>query len=408
MTAPRAREQRRPPSPPDTLPPRRGGGSSPYINAVCSAGRPADLGCLRGLVRSARALAAAACLSLVCGLALPASAQAQEVTLVSNIGEARSSWGAANPENYTGGSESRVAQQFTTGPSTGYSLQSVLLDLSASAGPGARVRVGIHRNNNLGNPGRQLVVLDTPAAPFGTNVRFPAATPLSLDADTSYWVVVSNTGHRNSQVFVSVTSSAQQTTTQEFEIADSRKAGKPGYLDGRCGHARQNEDPRHGPGGEEPDAQRAVAGLGGKPHPDFRLGHAELLGVGAQQRPRGDVDADEGRSQRDDRVSGRVRQDAPGRGHQHGRPPGGAGRGRDHFHGEGDGRGRHHDADLHRDRDAGRRVGHRPGLVHDHDGGRHSGGARLRRDRHARHARDREARRRQFRLRVHPGGHLSL
>ena len=228
MTAPRAREQRRPPSPPDTLPPRRGGGSSPYINAVCSAGRPADLGCLRGLVRSARALAAAACLSLVCGLALPASAQAQEVTLVSNIGEARSSWGAANPEDYTGGTESRVAQQFTTGPSTGYSLQSVLLDLSASAGPGARVRVGIHRNNNLGNPGRQLVVLDTPAAPFGTNVRFPAATPLSLDADTSYWVVVSNTGHRNSQVFVSVTSSTQQTTTQEFEIADSRKAGKPG------------------------------------------------------------------------------------------------------------------------------------------------------------------------------------
>ena len=81
MTAPRAREQADPPSPPDRRPPRRGGRSSPCIYAVFAAGRPAGLarvaGARRGLLRSARALAAAALLALFGGLALPATAQAQ-------------------------------------------------------------------------------------------------------------------------------------------------------------------------------------------------------------------------------------------------------------------------------------------------------------------------------------------
>ena len=87
MTAPRAREQADPPSPPDRRPPRRGG--SPSSKTVSAAARPAGLarlaGARRGLVRSARALAAAALLALCGGLALPATAQAE--VLVSNIGE---------------------------------------------------------------------------------------------------------------------------------------------------------------------------------------------------------------------------------------------------------------------------------------------------------------------------------
>ena len=79
MTAPRPREQADPPSPPDRRPPRRGGGSSPYTYAASAAGRPAGLarlhGARRGLVRSARALAAAALLALSGALALPAQAQ---------------------------------------------------------------------------------------------------------------------------------------------------------------------------------------------------------------------------------------------------------------------------------------------------------------------------------------------
>ena len=79
MTAPRAREQADPPSPPDRLPPRRGGGSSPYPYAASAAGRPAEFArprvARRGLVRAARALAAAALLALSGALALPAAAQ---------------------------------------------------------------------------------------------------------------------------------------------------------------------------------------------------------------------------------------------------------------------------------------------------------------------------------------------
>ena len=70
-----------PPSPPDRPPPRRGGGFSPYRYAATAAGRstgpaPAPVA-RRGLVRSARALAAAALLALSGALALPSTAEAQ-------------------------------------------------------------------------------------------------------------------------------------------------------------------------------------------------------------------------------------------------------------------------------------------------------------------------------------------
>ncbi len=80
MTAPRPWKPRRPQSPPDRLPPRRGGGSSPSHYTYASAAvrpagpaRPCDA--RRELVRSARALAAAACISILGVLALPAAAR---------------------------------------------------------------------------------------------------------------------------------------------------------------------------------------------------------------------------------------------------------------------------------------------------------------------------------------------
>ena len=79
MTAPRAREHAGPQSPPDRQPPRRGGGSSPSTYAASAAVRPAGIARLRdarrALFRSARALAAAALLTLSGALALPAQAQ---------------------------------------------------------------------------------------------------------------------------------------------------------------------------------------------------------------------------------------------------------------------------------------------------------------------------------------------
>ena len=75
MTAPR--EPHRPPSPPDRLPSPRGG--HPSSQTASAAARPAGFarlaGARRGLLSSARALAAAALLALVGGLALPPLAQ---------------------------------------------------------------------------------------------------------------------------------------------------------------------------------------------------------------------------------------------------------------------------------------------------------------------------------------------
>ena len=126
MTAPRPREQRRPPAPPDRLPPRRGGGSSPSIYAESAAVLPAGPGRLRdarrGLVRSARALAAAALLALSGALALPAAAQAQEIALVSNISESGTQVTFVAPVGFQLGGiapgETRISQRFTTGPNT--------------------------------------------------------------------------------------------------------------------------------------------------------------------------------------------------------------------------------------------------------------------------------------------------
>ena len=232
MIAPRPREQRRPPAPPDRRPPRRGGGSSPSICRRPASGSRAPA--RRGLVRSARVLAAAACLSLVGALALPATAQAQEISLVSNFAEADGG-GVADvrpPEFTVAGilfGERRGAQRFTTGPNpAGYTLQSVVLNLRSAIGIAPVVHVAIHENNSSGNPGALLAALDNPADPIGGNRTFSAPNPLPIDANTHYWVVVSNTATTDSSFAISLTLSNDQTTTHEFSIRDSRLQGTPG------------------------------------------------------------------------------------------------------------------------------------------------------------------------------------
>ena len=145
MTAYRFRENTRPPSP--AAPPGRR--FLPLY--VCrTAGRPAGLarprGGQRGLVRSARALAAAALLALSGALALPVAARAQDVVLVSNM--AASSAGSALVTSPTyrkelaglvlGEGETRRAQQFSTGAdAAGYTLGSVELNLRQAGGAGS-------------------------------------------------------------------------------------------------------------------------------------------------------------------------------------------------------------------------------------------------------------------------------
>ena len=169
------------------------------------------------------ALAAVALLALFGALALPATAQAQEIVLVSNIAESHSSNVNINaPDLELAGiplTEKRTAQRFTTGPNTaGYVLQSVVLNLSPNFGSGpVVVNVAIHEDNGSGNPGTLLVVLNNPADPIGDNTgtagnrTFSAASPLSLEANTRYWVLVSNTG-TNSSFNIALTNSNNQTT----------------------------------------------------------------------------------------------------------------------------------------------------------------------------------------------------
>ena len=221
MTAPRLREQRRPPSPPDRRPGPRGGHPSP--STVSAAKR------LAGFAR----LAGAALLALFGALALPATAQAQEIVLVSNFAEGRDSQDTVRSPTYSifdvELGERRTAQRFTAGPNTaGYVLQSVTLQLSGEDNDAQGVQVAIHENNSSGDPGAQLAVLDNPADPFGVTRTFSAPSPLSLVAGSPYWVVVSNTATTNSAFYVSITESSDQTTTQGFSIRDTRHQGTPG------------------------------------------------------------------------------------------------------------------------------------------------------------------------------------
>ena len=184
MTAPQAREQNRPPSPPDSLPPRRGG--RPSSRTCSAAGRPAGLarlaGARRGLVRPARALAAAALLALCGALALPATAEAQTgTTLVSNVNQS-----ADGVESYT----REIAQAFTTGMNEdGYTLTGVDI-VSASSSSFTAMVCGTSGLNE--RPTTVCEDLDPPGSfAVGTMTFTPmAGSTFSLVKDTIYAVVV--------------------------------------------------------------------------------------------------------------------------------------------------------------------------------------------------------------------------
>ena len=185
MTAPRAREQADPPSPPDRRPPRRGGGSSPSPYACASvAGRPAGparlSGARRGLVRSVRALAAAALLALSGALALPATAQAD--VLVSNTGQADD--GSRVPSNLF-----HHAQPFDTGSNTsGYNLDSVVLDFTEAPTGTGTLTVTV-REDNAGVPSDAVLYTMTGGTVVSGENEFTAPPGATLDGTTLYHVV---------------------------------------------------------------------------------------------------------------------------------------------------------------------------------------------------------------------------
>ncbi len=193
MIAPRLREHRRPPSPPDRLPPRRDGHHPKKIYSV--AARPPGFarlaGTRRGFLLSARALAAAACLSLLGALALPepAAAQMEPTTLVSNIGR--------DVETFSELARSKVSQRFTTGSNEfGYTLSEVNI-VTATSSP---FMVEMCETASNGDPTLSCTPLTGPSgmedyAEGEKSFTAPMNTPLRRD--TTYAVVVNPTGiHR--------------------------------------------------------------------------------------------------------------------------------------------------------------------------------------------------------------------
>ena len=188
MTVPRAREQADPPSPPDRLPPRRGG--RPSSQTCSAAGRPTGFarlaGARRGLVGSARALAAAALLALTGALALPATAEAQTATtLVSNVDQVHADDGVEN--NW----RTELSQAFTTGMNEdGYTLTGV--DIVSASSTGFTAKVCETDTFYVGRPTSTCTNLDPPDSfAIGTmSFTTMAGTTLSLVKSTTYAVVV--------------------------------------------------------------------------------------------------------------------------------------------------------------------------------------------------------------------------
>ena len=198
MTAPRPREQRRPPSPPDRRAPRRGGGSSPSPCTCASAAGPAAdaerlFGARRGLVRSARALAAAALLALSGALALPATAEAQEIALLSNTEN-----DLFNPGNAVIVGDSRQAQGFNTGSNApGYRLDSIELHVGTVPNTPSDVTVELWSANSDSKPDASVATLTHSTGTWATGANtFNAPADTELDANTLYFVHVSYSGER--------------------------------------------------------------------------------------------------------------------------------------------------------------------------------------------------------------------
>ena len=193
MTAPRSREQSDPPSPPDRRPPRRGGGSTPSPYAYASAaGRAAGLarlcGARRGLVRSARALAAAALLALSGALALPATAQAD--VLVSNIGQ-------TSDATATVGFGDLIGQVFTVASGGGnYTLTSIevpveLLNTTALTAEDIELlSASLWSADEFGAPGSSLQALTNPSSiSDGDTAAFTDPAGTTLEAGKLYAVM---------------------------------------------------------------------------------------------------------------------------------------------------------------------------------------------------------------------------
>ena len=115
----------------------------------------------------------------------------------------------------------RSGQSFTTGNNSGgYSLSSV--DLRLFSNPGNGTVVVIRRNNTMNNPGDLVATLTNPASFTGGALNtFTAPANTQLTANTTYWLVVNDSG--NNKVSFASTTSTNDTGETNWSLGDKIK-----------------------------------------------------------------------------------------------------------------------------------------------------------------------------------------
>ena len=179
--------------------------------AIAALAKTGSAAARREFLRSARVLAAVACLALVAALALPGAAQAQSVTtLVSNTGQPTGDHGA-----------SIGAQPFTTGSAV--VLTSVGIYLPNNSGLDVDdIRVRILQDDS-GSPGTALVTLLNPTAVIDDAVNtFTAPAGTNLAAGTTYYVELSKNGDTGVSYLRTVSHLEDAGGATDWEIGDTR------------------------------------------------------------------------------------------------------------------------------------------------------------------------------------------
>ena len=151
--------------------------------------------------------------------------------LVSSTGQ--TSGGSAETGNNSG-SQHRHAQKFTTGSNpAGYTLDEVRIHLGTNGSAAAPV---ITVNSGSGNnPGAVLYTMTNPATitDSATNT-FTAPSGATLEADTSYFVVMENSNTNDDpnalyQVGITASDGEDSTGLSDWDIDDTGRTGTPGW-----------------------------------------------------------------------------------------------------------------------------------------------------------------------------------
>ena len=164
-----------------------------------------------------RRLALLPALALLLGMFSPfAAAPAAADVLVSNIGQT-----TFTPTVTIG--TIPVAQKFTTGSATaGYTLASLEIEFAVAVGTPANLRAELWSATSAGAPDSKLAGLTVPSTVGVGAVAFAAPSNTSLDASTSYFMVVYRSGTTTGSLRTTRTNNEDTGSASGWSIGDTR------------------------------------------------------------------------------------------------------------------------------------------------------------------------------------------